>query len=68
VVAQSTTGSLPQSDSVRIPSLLEEGDTLRRKLEDKQSIADSLILSGELALSRGDANTARSLAEEQEQQ
>jgi predicted ATPase/serine/threonine protein kinase/DNA-binding CsgD family transcriptional regulator len=55
---------LSQIDSARIPSLLEEGDALRRELDDKPSIADSLILSGELALSRGDASMAHSLAEE----
>ncbi len=53
-----------QSDSVTIHSLLEEGIALRRELDDKESIADSFILSGELALSQGDAITARSLVEE----
>jgi predicted ATPase/serine/threonine protein kinase/DNA-binding CsgD family transcriptional regulator len=55
---------LSKGDSVRILSLLEEGDALRRELDDKPSIADSFILFGELALSRGDVSTARSLAEE----
>jgi predicted ATPase/class 3 adenylate cyclase/DNA-binding CsgD family transcriptional regulator len=53
-----------QSDSVTIRSLLEEGITLRRELDDKESITDSIILLGELALSQGDVSTARSLAEE----
>jgi len=53
-----------QSDSVTIPSLLEEGIVLRKELDDKESITDSFILSGELALSQGDTSTAHSLAEE----
>jgi predicted ATPase/class 3 adenylate cyclase/DNA-binding CsgD family transcriptional regulator len=53
-----------QSDSATIRTLLEEGVALRRELDDKESIADSFILSGELALSQGDAITARLLAEE----
>jgi predicted ATPase/class 3 adenylate cyclase/DNA-binding CsgD family transcriptional regulator len=53
-----------QSASATIPSLLEEGIDLLRELDDKNSLADSLILLGELALSQGDTSTARSLAEE----
>jgi DNA-binding CsgD family transcriptional regulator/tetratricopeptide (TPR) repeat protein len=53
-----------QSDSMTLHSLLEEGIALLRELDDRSNIADSFILSGELALSQGDTSTARSLAEE----
>jgi predicted ATPase/class 3 adenylate cyclase/DNA-binding CsgD family transcriptional regulator len=53
-----------QSDSMTIHSLLDEGIALLKELDDRSNIADSFILSGELALSQGDTSTARSLAEE----
>jgi predicted ATPase/class 3 adenylate cyclase/DNA-binding CsgD family transcriptional regulator len=55
---------ISQSASATIPSLLEEGIDLLRELDDTNSLVDSLILLGELALHQGDASMARSLAEE----
>src|SRR5207248_9631439 len=49
---------------MRVHSLLEEGFALCRDLGDKDAIAYSYSLSGQVALSEGDAFMARSLLEE----
>jgi predicted ATPase/class 3 adenylate cyclase/DNA-binding CsgD family transcriptional regulator len=53
-----------QGDQAIVRSLLEEGLALSREVGDKEAIADSFVLSGQLALNQGDTATASSLAEE----
>jgi predicted ATPase/DNA-binding CsgD family transcriptional regulator len=53
-----------QSDPATIRPLLEESLALGEELGDKEDIASSLCLLGELALSQADAATARALVEE----
>ena len=53
-----------QSDSATARPLLEEALALFREVADREGIADSFYLSGQLALSQGDTAMARSLAEE----
>ena len=51
-------------DARDVHALLEESLALYRELGDKEGIADSYALSGQLALSRGDVARARSLLQE----
>jgi predicted ATPase len=51
-------------DQSIVRALLEEGLALSREVGDKHGIASYFVLSGRLALSQGDAATARSRAEE----
>src|SRR5579884_2779546 len=52
-----------QHDQVTVDALLEEGFALARELGDKDSIAYSYALKGQIALSQGDLDKARSLLE-----
>ena len=55
---------LSQSDPKAVRTLLEESFSLFRAIGEKNGIMDYFFLSGRLALSQGDAPTARSLAEQ----
>ena len=52
-----------QTDQSAVDSLLEEGFALARELGDKDSTAYSTMLQGQIALSRGDTESARTLLE-----
>jgi DNA-binding CsgD family transcriptional regulator len=53
-----------RGDLAMVSSLLEEGFALYRELGDKEGIAASLCLAGQVALSQDDLAAARSLGEE----
>jgi predicted ATPase/DNA-binding CsgD family transcriptional regulator len=53
-----------QTDTARIPSLLEQSLALWRELGDPRGTASTLLLSGQLAFHQGDSDVAHELAQE----